>query len=232
MHVLDVRRATYLPFYYLVAVQRAPAIEIPIGQLALVSVAGASRPLAVPAQTLRSGQPLAEFFGRRGRNVGSFITREEFKGRATRPTDVLRRMSGIRVTGGQDHVIVTMQRGGPRDFRQLEGRTRGCPPLYFLDRQYIGNAEDTDIDTAIPLANVEAIEAHPGTASLPSYFNRAGAACGVIAFWTRHATAGPTISIDPRDQGGGILHSPWFHLGLALTVVFTLAISLGESFHF
>ncbi len=232
MHVLDISRTAYLPFYYLVAIHGVQAIEIPPGELALISVTAPRGPVLVPAQTLPSGQPLAEFYGRRGRNVGSFITRAEFEGAATRPSDVLRMMSGIRVTGGQDHVIVTMQRGGPRDFRQIEGRTRGCPPLYFLDRHYIGNAEDIDIDTAIPLASVEAVEAHPGVAALPSYFNRVGAACGVIAFWTQHATPGPTVSIDPRDRSGGIWNSPWFHLGLALTAVLTLAVSLRESFHF
>jgi hypothetical protein len=234
--MLEIRRIGYVPKHYLVSVRRRE-VGIPISELRLEPSPVQLQAVGVRANALAGGRALAEFYERRERDIGSYITRGEFEemGNPQRPTDVLQRMSGVRVLPRIDmegRLIVTMQRGGPRNFRETPGRPPGCPPLYFLDRLHIGSAEDIDIDAFLPLADIEAVEAHSSVASLPPYFNRAGAACGVIAFWTRHAAPSPTGFITPRDYGGGLWNSTYLHLGLALVAVLAIAIVTIPSIHF
>ncbi len=60
-----------------------------------------------------------------------------------------------------------------------------CFPLVFLDRRYIGTTGSLVVDNVVPIEQVEAIEFHQSVASLPPEFNRRGAVCGVLVFWTR-----------------------------------------------
>lgn len=151
--------------------------------LRLETVPAELDPVIVETDRPVSRRPLADFYERRERGGGAFITRSEFeeRGAPQEATQVLRRMRGIRVRANRNYRdtgqrwIVTMTGG----FRQ------SCPPLYFLDRLYIGNARDTNIDHVLPLINVEAIEAYGSVGAIPPEFNRRGAQCGVIAFWTR-----------------------------------------------
>ena len=98
-------------------------------------------------------------------------------------------MRGVRVIPNAYYATV----GGPRwvvTLRRGEGRGRAtevgvCPPLIFVDGQYLGNTELIMIDDVVPVVNLEAIEAHGSIATMPNTFNRQGSRCGVIAFWTR-----------------------------------------------
>ncbi len=235
-YVLNIRRFGYAPMQYAVSVQ-STIVEIPSTDLSLEPLALPMEAVGVQADVLPGRNAPPEFHERRERNAGSSITREEFveQGNPGRPTDVLQRMSGIRVLPGQGlggHLAVTMQRGGVRSFREVEDFRTLCPPLYFVDRQLIGNAGNIDIDAAVSLAEVVAVEAFNSVATLPTYFNRTGAACGVIVFWTRHATPNPTITIDPIDRRGGILSSTFLNFALALAAVITITIVSVPSIHF
>jgi hypothetical protein len=127
--------------------------------------------------------------------AGSFITREEFEkqGNPQKPTDVLRRMRGIRVErnlrGMQDmggSILSAQTNQWVVRFSRAQWRSfHDCPPVYFLDGRYIGTADRVDIDAALGISEMEAVEAYGSAATMPAEFNRTDSACGVIAFWTR-----------------------------------------------
>ena len=106
----------------------------------------------------------------------------ERAGAVNRTTDVLRRMQGLRIRPGpslnQEWIITTM-RGQSRSGEPI------CFPLLFRDRQYMGNTGNVNVDREITVTNIEAVEVYDGVAGMPPEFNRPGATCGVIVFWTR-----------------------------------------------
>jgi hypothetical protein len=125
-----------------------------------------------------------------------------------------------------------MRRAGTRTFGYAGGGGgldgSNCPPLYFLDRQYIGTANTVDIDATISLMDLQAIEAHGSTATLPINFSRRGSECGVIAFWTQRAQP-RTFAIEQQDS---FFTSTTFHFVLAVTAVVGIFFGLGEAIHF
>lgn len=140
-------------------------------------------PITVRAERPQRRRDLREFLRRRETTTGQFLTREEFEqqGNARRTTDLLRRLRGIRVEPGLGALEwwITTNRGAARS------GTGACWPLVYVDRQFIGTTEQVDVDQVIPLVNVEALEAYVSSAGMPLTYNRPGAVCGVIAFWTR-----------------------------------------------
>ncbi len=196
---LTVRRMGYVPVQFIIDLDEGGTLEIPAGQIVLQPLAVGLTPVEVEAERAQSRRPLVEFYERREENVGSFITREEFmsKGNPQKPTDVIRRMSGFRVGPNPNYmkgqgfqqdtrrwiIMAARQLGGPRTFGGAKGRGE-CPPLFFLDGQYIGDAKQ-DIDAFLSLEVIEAVEAYGSAATMPLEFNRPGSTCGVIAFWTR-----------------------------------------------
>ena len=204
----------------------------------------------VVVETTPGHNPLAEFNSRRTLGNGSFLTREEFTRQGTPITavDVLRRMQGVRIRSGGDldhRWIISLQRGGPRtfgtstdtggDFGAVDidlDDVNPCPPLVFLDRHYIGNVNQIDVDGAIPLETVAAVEAHQSAATLPYQYSRPGSSCGVIAFWTRFAeTRSMEVNDDPRSHRS-LLDSTGFHVFLAVAGVVGIFIGLGKAIHF
>ena len=106
-------------------------------------------------------------------------------GNPTSTTDVLRRMLGIRVRPGTDF-LMTWIITSTRDARTADVRTAGeCSPLIFLDRRLMGTGAALVVDNAMPVEQIEAIEFYPSIAGMPPEFNRRGAVCGVLVFWTR-----------------------------------------------
>jgi Carboxypeptidase regulatory-like domain len=219
-----------------IVVPERDSLTIPPGLLALGNGPTALDPITV--ETTAPVNPLAEFYARREKANGSFITREEFMamGNPRQTTDVLTRMQGVRVEPSGDLTnpfIISMVRGGPRSFGYGAGGVdpasgASCPPLYFVDRQYIGNAADIALDAAVPVGDIEAIEAHRSVASLPTEFNRRGAACGVIAIWTRHAELRPVPVTPPEERKDPTL----YHLLFGLTVVVGIFFLVGKAIHF
>lgn len=60
-----------------------------------------------------------------------------------------------------------------------------CPLLLFLSGVRIGSADEVDVDFLVSPESLEGLEVYTTVAGLPMQFNVPGAACGVIAFWTR-----------------------------------------------
>jgi hypothetical protein len=142
------------------------------------------QPVTVEAPAPDRRRDLREFFKRRETTVGSFITREEFErmGNVQRVTDVLRRMRGVYIRPGHGWLewLITTRRGMSRGSMGGE-----CFPLVFMDGSYVGTTANLNVDQLIPAASIEAIEVHASTSALPPEFNRRGATCGAIVFWTR-----------------------------------------------
>ncbi len=131
---------------------------------------------------------LRPFTLRREEGFGSFLTQEEFASWNPRETtDVLRRMRGVRVRPNPSYGV----RGDTRRFLVESTRTvariqgGACPIVYFMNGLYYGNASDFDIDVMLAVTNIAAIEVYSGASQIPPVYNRPGAGCGVIAFWTR-----------------------------------------------
>ena len=199
-------------------------------------------------ETTAALSPLSEFTRRREEGTGAFITREEWQrqGNPTNMVDVLRKLRGVRIEPGgnlEQRWVVSMRRAGARTFGAAARRARDpdsetfaldelndseCPPLIFVDRHYLGNGNSVNLNTEIPLGDVLAVEAHGSTASVPIEFNRRGAMCGVLAFWTRHA-APETVAV---SESGGLFKSSVFHLLLAVVGVTAIFFGMGEGIHF
>jgi hypothetical protein len=190
---LQVRRTGYRPNEVQVAVDARETVAIPRGVLTLTPLPTRLANITVEAEAPTSGRDLSEFETRRRTTTGSFVTRAEFQdeGNPQKPTDVLRRMRGIRIenrrSGG---LLVLTSRGRSRTIigREAKPGPSGegvCFPLYFLNGLYIGSSYYNRIDDLLPLVDVEAIEVYTSIGGLPPEFNRPGAVCGVIAFWTR-----------------------------------------------
>jgi hypothetical protein len=229
--MLRIRRVGARPFEYHVDLPASGVLTVPDGEISLNPAPTELDPVVVEVAPPQN--PLAEFEARREQGLGNFITRQEFEqqGHPIKATDILRRMHGVQVIRGRDfdkQWVVSMRRGGPRSFGYAGDM--GCPPLYFLDRHFLGNADDVDVDAAIPLEDVEAIEAYNAVATLPSDFNRVGARCGVIAFWTRYADPN-TIPVD-EEPSRGVLRSPIFHMAVTLGALTLVFLAIGVGIHF
>ena len=180
---LSIQAPGLRPMLQEVELVRGETVAVPA--LAMEVAPSELAPIAIeaPAPT-NVRRPLDDFERRRRESNGDFITREEFERSGPRmTTDLLRRMRGVRITPN-----VQFQEVGPpllismsRSFR----RSEECPPLFFLDGQYLGNAFNTDVNSVVPVEIIEAIEVYGATAGLPQELNRRGSSCGVIAFWTR-----------------------------------------------
>ncbi len=186
---LVVRRAGFKPLQLGIELRDDTNVVIPAGALEMQALPAALAPVTVEAERPETRRPLLDFFERRERSAGRFITREEFEkqGNPQKPTDVLRRMGGIRIVrnpnyAGRFRFYVLMSRTiGPRSIELQQGP---CFPIIFIDRHYMGRSNEFDIDIFLPLLDVEAVEAHSGL-SVPREFARRGFQCGVIVFWTR-----------------------------------------------
>jgi len=203
---LDVRHQGHQPGGAVTRLARGDTATLSAGMLALEPAAMELDPITVSTTRPSTRRPLEDFWERREHGFGSFITRAEFEdeGNPQQVTEVLQRLQGVYVIPNPRYLkgyndgragpelfsidtrrwIVTLRRGGPRTFGFAKGGWE-CPPLIFRDEIYLGNGQTVDIDTWVPLDEIEAIEAYGTVAGLPQKFNRPGSACGVIVFWTR-----------------------------------------------
>jgi outer membrane receptor for ferrienterochelin and colicin len=113
---------------------------------------------------------LADFWERRARGFGTFVTRDEIERLgATDFVQLLRHYPSVRVTSSRGQQDVRFNRGGD------------CPPQYWVDGMPLERASARDFTPY----NVEAVELYPGSATIPGRFARGPGACGAIVIWTR-----------------------------------------------
>jgi hypothetical protein len=246
---LIIRQIGHQPLRQEIVLPDDATLALPGSALVLGRAAQMLDPLFV--ETTASHSPLTEFNRRREESpTGAFITRDEWErtGHVTDPIQVLRRLRGIQIQPGPDIThqwLVSMRRTTSRTAQLMIAReataavdeqvdaellaTVECPPLVFLDRHYLGNTNDVNLNLDIPIGDVIAVEAHQSTGSMPMEFNRRGAACGVIAFWTRYAQP-ETVAV--TDDTSSLFKSTAFHFGAALAAVLAIFLGLGESIAF
>lgn len=144
--------------------------------LALVSLAASLPGVLIEDEAdARSHRLLADFWARRAKGFGHFITREEIERRDPHSfVDLTRMIPSLRV--------VTMNgRQTLRFNRAINGRD--CPPQYVVDGMRI---ESGSPDEFTP-TDIEAVEIYSGPATTPPQFTSRpfSYTCGAIVIWTR-----------------------------------------------
>ena len=125
----------------------------------------------------RRRQILSDFFDRRERGFGHFITRDQIEKRnPMNLSDMLRMVPGAR--------LIPNRAGGTSTLRFARATMgRDCPPQYWVDgvKTYALN-----IDDIVP-QDVEGIEIYSGASTVPPQFNtkEGTTICGVVLIWTR-----------------------------------------------
>ncbi|MFI5256074.1 MAG: carboxypeptidase regulatory-like domain-containing protein [Gemmatimonadales bacterium] len=144
--------------------------------LALTSVA-ATLPgvLVQDAADERSHRLLADFWARRDKGFGSFITRQEIEQRDAHSfVDLTRMIPSLRV-------VTVNGRPALRFNRSVGGRD--CPPQYVVDGMRIVNGSPDEFSPS----DLEAVEIYAGPATTPPQFVSPpySYTCGAIVIWTR-----------------------------------------------
>jgi len=122
-------------------------------------------------------QILSDFYDRKSRGFGHFVTREEIEKRnPSNLSDMMRMIPGARLLPNRIGGTATL-----RFSRATMGRD--CPPQYWVDGVKTWNL---NIDDIVP-QDVEGIEIYSGASTVPAQFNtREGTTiCGVVLIWTR-----------------------------------------------
>jgi len=168
-----VRRLGFAP-------QRVPirtSLEGSIDSVEVVLTAVVQSLAAVVAQDPHdslSRKVLAEFWERRARGFGKFVTRDEIERKgASRFVDVVRSVPSVTIMSARGRSDIR--------FRGAAFGSRDCPPQYWLDGIPL---ERGGADEFTP-ENVEAIELYPSAATTPPQFNTRSATCGTVVVWSR-----------------------------------------------
>ncbi len=144
----------------------------PAGPVALDTVVVGGEP--VPRHLL-------DFYLRKSRGLGTFLTPADIERlHPGTPTDLVRRLEGFDLSYDRfdpSRKLVKNKRWG--------GLGRVCAPAIFVDGAYVGTAESYDMDTALWVDRLDAIESYSNSARVPIEFNATGSECGVIAVWTK-----------------------------------------------
>jgi len=125
----------------------------------------------------RKRQMLGDFYDRKSRGFGHFITRDEIEKRGPMNlSDMMRTVPGARLVPVQGTSQATLR------FNRAQ-MGRDCPPQYWVDGV---KAWNLNIDDIVP-QDVEGIEIYPGASTVPPQFNtrEGNTICGVIVIWTR-----------------------------------------------
>jgi hypothetical protein len=121
-----------------------------------------------------SKKVLAEFWERRSRGFGKFVTRDEIEQKgASRFVDVVRSVPSVSIMNYRGHQEIR--------FRGAAIGSANCPPQYWLDGVPLerGGADE------ISPENVEAIELYASPATTPPQFSTRNPTCGTVVVWSR-----------------------------------------------
>lgn len=115
---------------------------------------------------------MREFWHRRERGLGRFITRAEIERRhPVYISDMLRMVPGLSVSRNR----------GTTEIRSTRSAGR-CAPGIWVDGQRL---TDVDLDAFVHPQDVEAIEVYRGVGETPVEFSSGFSPCGAIVVWTR-----------------------------------------------
>jgi hypothetical protein len=98
-------------------------------------------------------------------------------------TDLLRQLPGFRVTSKTSGRVI-------ESTRSAAGTTAGCVTI-FIDRSRFDQIEAGDLDRALPVKIIGAIEAYTALNSIPTEFTVNAVVCPTIAIWTKGRLQAP-----------------------------------------
>jgi hypothetical protein len=163
-----VRRLGFAPARLAVRPGATDSVNVSLGAIATV----------LPALRIRERRDslshlfLPDFWERRARGMGIYVTRDEIEERG--PIDfvqLLRQYASVRIQRSRGGDEVRFNRNGQHD----------CPPQYWVDGIPLDRASASEFTPY----NVEAVELYPSPATTPPRFARGPGICGVIVIWTR-----------------------------------------------
>ena len=172
--VLHVRRLGFGAESLLVTVP--PPVAEPLA-IQLWPVPQALAPVII--RDTRDRGPIADFYRRRERGFGRYITRADIeRRRPLRTTDLLRTVAGVAV-----------EDNGPTARARIRGSH--CAPELYIDGTPTGPVA-FDLNAIHP-GSVEGIEIYSSSATVPVEFRRpfGRAACGTVLIWTRRGERRP-----------------------------------------
>jgi hypothetical protein len=157
---------------------RSDTVDVEYGSIMLYTIGLAPEAIALQPIDVAVRSVMLEqrgFYDRRERGFGSFLTRQDWSGRAMHlPSELLRTVPGIRIVP---------QRGG---FGNVVLDRGNCAFRYFVDGVRVGPTFQMDELTA---EWIEAMEVYRGVSQVPVEFRApptsARANCGVIVIWMR-----------------------------------------------
>jgi hypothetical protein len=119
---------------------------------------------------------LAEFWSRRSRGFGKFVTRDEIERKgANRFVDVVRSISSVTILNYRGRPEIRFRGAG------IGSMFRDCPPQYWMDGIPLQNGSAEEFSPH----NVEAIELYASPATTPPQFSTRGETCGTVVVWSR-----------------------------------------------
>jgi hypothetical protein len=129
----------------------------------------------ISERALRRMLWIEDFYRRRTRGIGTYVTRDEIDARrASRVSDALRDTPGIR--------FVRVRGGTGVRFMSAPSNRRDCVPMLWLDGQRAPGMEVDDL----PVNEIEGIELYHGPSTTPMQFSQgAVTTCGTIVVWSR-----------------------------------------------
>ena len=170
---LSVRRIGYEPQRERIMLSGGSNDSVLVVLLARPEVLSA---MAVSAGERQRRQMVEEFYVRRTRGVGAFVTREDIEARHARvPTDALN-LPGV--------ALLRTRYGTSVRFVGTTTVRRDCAPTLWVDGQRAPHMELDDI----PVDDIEGIELYHGPSTTPAQFwqgNLSNTACGTIVVWSR-----------------------------------------------
>ena len=166
-----VRRLGFAPQRALIPVSAASTTDSIFVTLAAV-IAELPSVTALAYHDSLSRQVLAEFWARKARGFGKFVTRDDIEERGGMFfVDLVRKVPSVRVQNVRGRPEIRFSRNAGRD----------CPPQYWVDGIPLerGSADEFAPD------NVEAIELYASAATTPPQYSTRNIACGTIIIWSR-----------------------------------------------
>lgn len=205
--LLRVSRIGYAPVESTVQLSAAEPFQADVElSRAPVAVSGVAARVAAEEPGLAG----TGFYRHRQMGLGTFLTSEDIqRTRAQQTSDVFRHVAGIRVvpTGARGHKLQsvrygmsmsnTRENGAFSRRRASDGSGDGSPRVCEMMTIVDGVPVRLDDIDDVRLQTVGAIEIYRGPSEIPPEYNHLGAACGVVAMWTRGSNPAPNPSPAP-----------------------------------
>jgi hypothetical protein len=167
--------------------------EMVVVEITLAVDAIPLEPLVVKTRRSMRSPDIQAFYDRRDRagrsGFGNFVARDEIeRGGATRPTDLVRSMAGVRIVRGVPGRGAGIRMAG------------GCVPAIFIDGMRINRVSLHDsLDDYVTTLDIEGIEVYRGpTSQVGALHDPSG--CGLVAVWTRRGEPHPGSGIGWRKM--------------------------------